>query len=81
MYCISRGKLNGHLAACVGGSCSGAVHFLDGIYEAMTLRLPLISLTGQVDSDLIVTNCFQKIDSEEDALMVMETACRNSLTM
>jgi pyruvate oxidase len=89
-------KLDGHLAACVGTSGPGAIHLLNGLYEAKTSRVPVIALTGQVDSDLIGTDYFQEIDtvrlfsdvtvynqriaSADDALAVMETACRNSVT-
>ena len=90
-------KLSGKLAACVGTAGPGSIHLLNGLYEAKTSRVPVIALTGQVDSDLIGTDYFQEIDllrlysdvsvynqriaSPDDAEVVIETACRNAVSM
>ena len=89
-------KLDGKLAACVGTAGPGAIHLLNGLYEAKTSRVPVIALTGQVDSDMIGTDYFQEIDllrlyadvsvynqriaSPDDAAVVIETACRNAVS-
>lgn len=89
-------KLSGGLSACVGTSGPGAIHLLNGLYEAKTARTPVIALTGQVDSDLIGTDYFQEVDilrlfsdvtvynqriaSAADAAVVIETACREAVT-
>ncbi len=89
-------KLTGQLAACVGTSGPGAIHLLNGLYEAKTAGTPVIALTGQVDSDLIGTDYFQEVDivrlfsdvsvynqriaSPADAPAVIETACREAVT-
>lgn len=90
-------KLTGKLAACVGTAGPGAIHLLNGLYEAKTSGVPVIAMTGQVDSDLIGTGYFQEIDllhlfsdvsvynqrisSPGDAPTVIETACRAAVTM
>jgi len=89
-------KLSGKLTACVGTAGPGAIHLLNGLYEAKTSRVPVVALTGQVDSDLIGTDYFQEVDllhlfsdvsvynqriaSPGDAPAVVESACRNAVT-
>jgi pyruvate oxidase len=89
-------KLSGKLAACVGTAGPGAIHLLNGLYEAKTSHVPVVALTGQVDSDLIGTEYFQEVDllhlfsdvsvynqriaSPGDAPAVIEAACRNAVT-
>jgi pyruvate oxidase len=89
-------KLTGKLSACVGTAGPGAIHLLNGLYEAKMSRVPVIALTGQVDSDLIGTDYFQEVDllslydpvsvynqrisSPGEAPRVIEAACREAVS-
>lgn len=90
-------KLTGKLSACVGTAGPGAIHLLNGLYEAKMSNVPVIAMTGQVDSDLIGTDYFQEVDllslfapvsvynqritSAADAPRVIENACRSAVSM
>ncbi|WP_297217195.1 thiamine pyrophosphate-dependent enzyme [Thermoplasma sp.] len=55
-------KLTGQLTVCMGTSGPGSIHLLNGLYEAKMSRVPVIALTGQVESDLIYHDYFQEVD-------------------
>ena len=56
-------KLTGHPAACMGTSGPGSIHLLNGLYEAKMDHVPVIALTGQVETDLIGHDFFQEINT------------------
>ena len=58
----AQAKLSGELAVCVACQGPGAVHLLNGMYDAALDRVPMLAITGQVDSSLIGTHTVQEID-------------------
>lgn len=55
--------LTGGLGACLGMGAPGAVRMLPGLYGAMLDGLPVVALTGQVESFHIGTDYTQEIDT------------------
>jgi thiamine pyrophosphate-dependent acetolactate synthase large subunit-like protein len=60
----AQAKLSGRLAACVGTSGPGAIHLLNGLYDAKLDHAPVIALTGQVPTQYIGTGYHQEVDLE-----------------
>lgn len=58
----AQAKLTGKLAVCVACQGPGAVHLLNGLYDAALDRVPVLAITGQVDSTLIGTRMPQEIN-------------------
>jgi pyruvate oxidase len=56
------GKLTGRLAACCGTAGPGAIHLLNGLYDAKLDRAPVLALTGQVSVSHLGTAYFQEVD-------------------
>jgi len=57
-------KLTGRLAACVGTSGPGAIHLLNGLYDAKLDHAPVIAITGQQATEYIGTGYHQEVDLE-----------------
>ena len=57
-------KLTGGLAACVGTAGPGAIHLLNGLYDAKRDHAPVIAITGQEASGFIGTEAHQEVDLE-----------------
>lgn len=55
-------KVTGKLTACMGTSGPGSIHLLNGLYEAKMDGVPVIALTGQVETDLLGRDYFQEVD-------------------
>ncbi len=88
-------KFTGKLGACVATSGPGAIHLLNGLYDAKLDGAPVIAITGEPESDLIglryqqdvdVVRLFedvaaynQQIEGANDAYNVTNTACRTAL--
>lgn len=58
----AQAKLTGGLAACVGTAGPGAVHLLNGLYDAKLDHAPVMAITGQVETHLLGTDYHQEID-------------------
>ena len=58
----AQAKLSGRLAVCVGCQGPGAIHLLNGLYDAALDRVPVLAITGQVDTSLIGTRAVQEIN-------------------
>ncbi len=58
----AQAKLSGRLAVCVGCQGPGAIHLLNGLYDAALDRVPVLAITGQVDTSLIGTRTVQEIN-------------------
>ncbi len=56
-------KVTGNPTVCMGTSGPGSIHLLNGLYEAKMDHLPVIALTGQIETDLIGTDYFQEVDT------------------
>lgn len=58
----AQAKLSGRLTACVGTAGPGAVHLLNGLYDAKLDHAPVIAITGQVPTSLLGTDYHQEVD-------------------
>ncbi|MBS0288716.1 MAG: pyruvate oxidase [Proteobacteria bacterium] len=58
----AQAKLTGNLAVCVACQGPGAVNLLNGLYDAALDKVPVLAITGQVDSKLIGTHMPQEIN-------------------
>ncbi len=59
----SEAKLTGHIGVCLSIGGPGAIHLLNGLYDAKMDHVPLLALVGQVKSTLVNTDFFQEINS------------------
>ena len=57
-------KLSGQLAACMATSGPGAIHLLNGLYDARLDHAPVIAITGQVATGFIGTEAHQEVRLE-----------------
>lgn len=89
-------KYTGRLGACVATSGPGAIHLLNGLYDAKMDNTPVIAITGSTYSDLMNSNYQQDvnllqlfsdvavyntlINRPEHAEMAVDIACRTALT-
>ncbi|MDN4593228.1 pyruvate oxidase [Polycladomyces subterraneus] len=60
----SYAKLTGKLGVCLTIAGPGAIHLLNGLYDAKLDRVPVLAITGQVESDLLGTDFFQEVNLE-----------------
>ena len=89
-------KYTGRLGACVATSGPGAIHLLNGLYDAKLDNTPVIAVTGTTYSDMMNSNYQQDvnliqlfsdvsvynsmINVPEQAEMVVDFACRTALS-
>jgi pyruvate dehydrogenase (quinone) len=89
-------KYTGKLGACVATSGPGAIHLLNGLYDAKADNTPVIAITGTTYSDLKNSSYQQDvnllqlysdvavyndmINVPEHAEMAVDTACRTALS-
>src|SRR6476659_2835926 len=88
-------KYTGKLGACVATSGPGAIHLLNGLYDAKADNTPIIAITGSTYSDLMNSNYQQDVNLvqlfsdvavynnmitvPEQAEMAVDIACRTAL--
>ena len=88
-------KHTGQLGVCVGTTGPGAVHLLNGLYDAHMDGAPVVAITGTTFHDLIGTRYQQGLDTTklmqdvalynvevtgpEHAVLVTNRACRSAL--
>lgn len=88
-------KYTGKIGACVATSGPGAIHLLNGLYDAKTDSIPVVAITGSTYSDLMGSNYQQDvnllqlfsdvsvynnmINEPEHAEMAVDLACRSAL--
>jgi pyruvate dehydrogenase (quinone) len=86
-------KHTGKLGACLATSGPGAIHLLNGLYDAKADNTPVIAITGTTYSDLMNSNYQQDalaaifrrwvysdmIGFPEQAEMAVDIACRTVL--
>jgi pyruvate oxidase len=58
----AQAKLTGELAVVVGTSGPGAVHLLNGLYDAKLDHAPVLAITGHVASEQQGTHAHQEVD-------------------
>jgi pyruvate dehydrogenase (quinone)/pyruvate oxidase len=89
-------KYTGKIGSCVATSGPGAIHLLNGLYDARADNTPVIAITGTTYSDLMNSNYQQDvnllqlysdvtvynsmIDVPEQAEMAVDIACRTALS-
>jgi pyruvate dehydrogenase (quinone)/pyruvate oxidase len=89
-------KYTGRLGACVSTSGPGAIHLLNGLYDAKLDNMPVVALTGRTYSDLLGSGYQQDVNQSqlfsdvavynnmilapEQAEMVVDMACRAALS-
>lgn len=56
-------KLTGRPAACLTIAGPGATNLLTGLWDAKVDRVPILALTGQVDTQVLGPGAFQEIDA------------------
>lgn len=57
-------KLTGTLGACMGTAGPGAIHLLNGLYDAKMDHAPVIAITGQVATGYIGSEYHQEVDTK-----------------
>lgn len=57
-------KLTGRIGVCFGSSGPGAVHLLNGLYDAREDHVPVLALVGQVPMEFMNIDFFQAMDEE-----------------
>ena len=65
-------KLTGRPAACFSIAGPGATNLLTGLWDAKVDRVPILALTGQVDSQVLGPGAFQEIPTAEAFAAVAE---------
>src|SRR6185312_10266640 len=89
-------KFSGRLGVCLATSGPGAIHLLNGLYDAKMDGAPVLALTGQQYSDLLGTSYQQEVDlltlfkdvaaynqqfqGPSDITNLVNTACRVALS-
>ncbi len=89
-------KFTGKIGVCLSTSGPGAVHLLNGLYDAKLDLQPVLAITGQTYHDLIGTGFQQEMDilalysdvavfseqvlGPEHAQLLVDSACRSALS-
>jgi len=60
----AQAKFTGKLAVCAGTVGPGALHLLNGLYDAKRDRAPVLAITGQVPESEYGSGFFQEVDLE-----------------
>src|ERR1041385_5965080 len=58
----AQAKLTGELAVCAGTAGPGAIHLLNGLYDAKMDQAPVLAITGQVETALAGTSYQQEVN-------------------
>ncbi|MGI8618785.1 MAG: thiamine pyrophosphate-dependent enzyme [Gemmatimonadaceae bacterium] len=89
-------KFTGELGVCLATSGPGAIHLLNGLYDAKLDGAPVLALTGQIYHDLLGTRYQQEVDllrlfddvalynheitGPEHVESLVDSACRSALS-
>jgi pyruvate dehydrogenase (quinone) len=60
----AQAQLTGRLAVCMGTVGPGAVHLLNGLYDAKKSHAPVLAICGQVPREEIGSDFFQEVDND-----------------
>ena len=60
----AQAQLTGRLAVCMGTVGPGAIHLLNGLYDAKKSHAPVLAICGQVPREDIGTDFFQEVDND-----------------
>lgn len=61
---VGEQKVTGQIGACFGSAGPGAVHLLNGLYDAREDHTPVLALVGQVGTWAMNTNFFQEMPED-----------------
>lgn len=61
----AQAEISGELAVCIGTIGPGALHLINGLYNAKRDRSPVLAITGQVPLEEMDAPYFQEIDSQK----------------
>ena len=89
-------KYTGKLGVCIGTTGPGAVHLMNGIFDAAAEGSPVLAITGSVNHDLLGTHFTQEVDTvslmkdctvfnqmisgPRHAMTIVDLACRGALS-
>ena len=59
----AQATLTGSLGVCMGTVGPGAIHLLNGLYDAAKSRVPVLAICGQVPREEIGSDFFQEVDN------------------
>lgn len=74
----AQATLTGRLGVCMGTVGPGAIHLLNGLYDAAKSRVPVLAICGQVPREEIGSDFFQEVDN--DALFADVALYRETIT-
>jgi pyruvate dehydrogenase (quinone) len=93
---VGYAKFTGRLGVCLSTAGPGAIHLLNGLYDAAVDQAPVLALTGMTYHDLIGTHYLQDVNHDAlfehacgysqrimgstQAVNVVDLACRTALT-
>ena len=60
----AQAQLTGRLGVCMGTVGPGAVHLLNGLYDAKKSHAPVLAICGQVPREEIGSDFFQEVDND-----------------
>jgi pyruvate dehydrogenase (quinone) len=60
----AQAQLTGELAVCMGTVGPGAIHLLNGLYDAKKSHVPVLAIVGQVPREDIGSDFFQEVDND-----------------
>jgi pyruvate dehydrogenase (quinone) len=60
----AQSQLTGRLAVCMGTVGPGAIHLLNGLYDARKSHTPVLAIVGQVPREEIGSDFFQEVDND-----------------
>ena len=60
----AQAQLSGRLGVCMGTVGPGAVHLLNGLYDAAKSHVPVLAVCGQVPREEIGSDFFQEVDND-----------------
>jgi pyruvate dehydrogenase (quinone) len=60
----AQAQLTGRLAVCMGTVGPGAIHLLNGLYDAKKSHAAVLAITGQVPREEIGSDFFQEVDND-----------------
>src|SRR3954466_26275 len=59
----AQAALTGNLGVCMGTVGPGAIHLLNGLYDAAKSRVPVLAICGQVPREEIGSDFFQEVNN------------------
>lgn len=62
---FGQGEIGAQLGVCAGTTGPGALHLINGLYNAKKERTPVLAITGQVPLDKLGTNYHQEVNLEK----------------